>query len=119
MTDSAGSAVDQHGLPGFELTVTKQSLPGGLSGQWNGGRVYKVDFRRLARDGFLIEHDLLGIAAATDADHARDFIADRKTGYLGAAFFDDARDIAPQRIGKPVLLDRRVLTVAYFEVDRV
>jgi hypothetical protein len=38
---------------------------------------------------------------------------------LSAALLDDARDIASERVGQPVLLDRRVLAVAYLEIDGV
>ena len=78
-----------------------------------------VDARRLAGDRALIEHDLFGISAAANANHAENLIADLEAGGLGAAFLDDAGSVAPQCIRQAVLFDGWVLAVSDLEIDGI
>jgi hypothetical protein len=110
---------DQHDLPGLELTISKQPLPGSQSRQGNCGRMYMIEFSRLAGDRCFIEHDLLGVPATNDAYHAHHFIAEFEPGSLCTAFLDDARSITAKRVREPILLDRWILAIANFKVDRI
>lgn len=63
-----------------------------------------------------MEHRLLGITAAMDADHAEDLLPDLETRGLGAAFLNDAGRVAAKH---PVFIHRGVLARSYFVVHRI
>jgi hypothetical protein len=78
-----------------------------------------IQRRRLACDRLPVEDGLLGVAAAVDADHAEDLVADLEGGRLRAAFLNDARNVAPERVGQPVFPDGRVLAASNLEIHRI
>jgi len=54
-----------------------------------------------------------------DADHAKHLVADFEPCRLRTAFLDDSGHIAPERIGQPIILHRRIFSGADLEVDRI
>jgi hypothetical protein len=119
MADTAGAAMNQYRLAGLQLAVPEQALPRGLSRERDGGSVDMIQRRRLACDRLLVKDDLLGIAAAVDADHAEDLVADLEGGRLRAALLYGARDVTPEGVGQPVFFYGRVLAAADLEVDGI
>lgn len=61
-------------------------------------------------DRVLIEHRLLGIAAAINTNHTEYLVANLEAQRLSTAFFDDAGHIAPERIRQTVVFHRRIFS---------
>src|SRR5580700_3542278 len=81
--------------------------------------MHVIDRSGLARERVLIDDHLFGVPAAANAYHAQYLIADPELRGLSSALLDDAGHITPKGIGKPVFLDRRILSIADLEIDRV
>jgi hypothetical protein len=93
--------MDQNPLAGFDLAVSKQALPCGLSGKRDGGGVHMVEIGGLGRDGILGHHDFLRVTAAVNAHDPEHLVADLKFFRARAAPLHDAGNVAPQDVGKP------------------
>src|SRR3569833_2159090 len=111
--------MNENGLARLQPTVPNQSLPRSLSCQGHRGRMWMVQTARLVRDGRLIQDDLLRISSAADADHSENFIPNLEHLCLRTALLDDSREIATQRVRQTIFFDRRILTVADFEIHRI
>jgi hypothetical protein len=72
---------------------------------------------RFESNRLLGENDPFGIASASNADDAKNLVADIEPGRLRAALFDNTGDVAPQRVGQSILLHGWVLAIADLEID--
>src|ERR1700760_88807 len=100
MSDAARAAMDQNPLAGFDLAISKQALPRGLSGERDGGGVHVVEIGGPWRGSTLGHHDFLRVTAAVNAHDPEHLVADLEFFRARAALLHDAGYVASQDIGK-------------------
>ena len=101
--DGAAGPVDHRGLPGGQLAVIEQRLPGREPGLGDGRGVHVIDRRRLRRDVAGLDGDELGSGpVAVSVDEAVDLVAHRHAGGAVAEGGDHARELVSRDDRRPI-----------------
>ena len=121
--NAAGAALDQDGLAGLELDGVLDRHERGEAGEREGRGVGVGDVVGFLRDDRGVDRDLLGVGAfLAHGAHAEHVIADLEVANAFAERAHDAREVAPQHVGKladPVRLAGAHLPVGAVDARRV
>ena len=116
----SGAGVDENLLPGLDVCLLDQDLPGGQRDQRDGGGLMQRQSGRLERDVVFVDGDVLGEGPdAKVAGACEHLVADGEAADVGADLGDHTGDVVAEHEGRLVLEELLELAVADHAVQRV